>query len=181
LNKNIVTWVSIIFAFAFFAGCADLQKNTKKDPFFEKWSTMADESQGHSPSAEARKFDVSTLKTEPESSASLAAAGIRRLPTKSINLTMRQAELRTVLRAMAKSVDLNILVKNDLKGEISVDFRGVPWDQAFTGLLRTHALSYLWEGEVLLVKTVDDIEQDLKRKVQLRDIRWVEPLLCCSR
>jgi len=90
---------------------------------------------------------------------------------------MRQAELRTVLRAMAKSVDLNILVKNDLKGEISVDFRGVPWDQAFTGLLRTHALSYLWEGEVLLVKTVDDIEQDLKRKVQLRDIRWVEPLL----
>lgn len=138
---------------------------------------MADESQGHSPSAEARKFDVSTLKTEPESSASLAAAGIRRLPTKSINLTMRQAELRTVLRAMAKSVDLNILVKNDLKGEISVDFRGVPWDQAFTGLLRTHALSYLWEGEVLLVKTVDDIEQDLKRKVQLRDIRWVEPLL----
>jgi type IV pilus assembly protein PilQ len=78
---------------------------------------------------------------------------------------------------MAKSVDLNILVKNDLKGEISVDFRGVPWDQAFTGLLRTHALSYLWEGEVLLVKTVDDIEQDLKRKVQLRDIRWVEPLL----
>lgn len=177
LNKNIVTWVSIIFAFAFFAGCADFQKNTKKDPFFEKWSTMADESQGHSPSAEARKFDVSTLKTEPESSASLAAAGIRRLPTKPINLTMRQAELRTVLRAMAKSVDLNILVKNDLKGEISVDFRGVPWDQAFTGLLRTHALSYLWEGEVLLVKTVDDIEQDLKRKVQLRDIRWVEPLL----
>ncbi len=138
---------------------------------------MADESQAFSIGGSARKFDVSTLKTEPESSASLAAAGIRRLPTKSINLTMRQAELRTVLRAMAKSVDLNILVKNDLKGEISVDFRGVPWDQAFTGLLRTHALSYLWEGEVLLVKTVDDIEQDLKRKVQLRDIRWVEPLL----
>ncbi len=177
LSKNIVTWMPIIFAFTFFAGCADFQKNAKKDAFFEKWSTMAEESQGHSPSAEIRKFDVSTLKTESESSIALSAVGIRKLPTKPINLTMRQAELRTVLRAMAKSVDLNMLVKNDLKGEISVDFRGVPWDQAFTGLLRTHALSYLWEGEVLLVKTVDDIEQDLKRKVQLRDIRWVEPLL----
>ena len=177
LNKNIVTWMPIIFAFVFFAGCADLQKNTKKDAFFEKWSTMAEESQGHSPSAEIRKFDVRTLKKESESSTAFSAAGIRKLPTKPINLTMRQAELRTVLRAMAKSVDLNMLVKNDLKGEISVDFRGVPWDQAFTGLLRTHALSYLWEGEILLVKTIDDIEQDLKRKVQLRDIRWVEPLL----
>jgi len=153
------------------------KKIQKKIHFLKNGQLWRTSHRGHSPSAEARKFDVSTLKTEPESSASLAAAGIRRLPTKSINLTMRQAELRTVLRAMAKSVDLNILVKNDLKGEISVDFRGVPWDQAFTGLLRTHALSYLWEGEVLLVKTVDDIEQDLKRKVQLRDIRWVEPLL----
>ncbi len=82
-----------------------------------------------------------------------------------------------MLRAMAKSVDLNLMVKNDLKGEISVDFRGVPWDQAFTGLLRTYGLSYVWEGNIILVKTVEDIEQDLKQKVQLRDIQWVEPLL----
>ena len=101
----------------------------------------------------------------------------RRLPTKPINLTMRQAELKAVLRAMAKSVDYNLLVKNDLKGEVSVDFRSVPWDQAFTGLLKTHGLSYVWEGNVIRVMTIEDIEQELKQKVQLRDIQWVEPLM----
>ncbi|HPD56501.1 MAG TPA: type IV pilus secretin PilQ [Smithellaceae bacterium] len=173
-KKRLIMAAAAVAALAFLCGCAT---SNKKDPFFEKWSTMADTSQGRSPAAETRKLDVDSIAPKTESSAALSQAGIRRLPTKPINLTMRQAELRSVLRAMAKSVDLNILVKNDLQGEISVDFRGVPWDQAFTGLLRTHALTYVWEGEVLLVKTVDDIEKDLKRKVQLRDISWVEPLL----
>jgi len=70
---------------------------------------------------------------------------------------------------MAKSVNLNLLVKNELKGEINVDFRGVPWDKAFTGLLRTYGLSYIWEGDIIRVMTTDDVEQDLKRKVQLRE------------
>jgi len=90
---------------------------------------------------------------------------------------MRQAELKSVLRAMAKSVNINLMLKNELKGEISVDFRGVPWDQAFTGLLRTYGLNYVWQGNIILVKTAEDIELELKQKVQMRDIQWVEPLL----
>jgi type IV pilus assembly protein PilQ len=90
---------------------------------------------------------------------------------------MRQADLKAVLRAMAKSVNMNLLVKNELKGEISVDFKGVAWDEAFTGLLRTYGLSYVWEGDIIRVMTADDLKQELERKVQLRDIRWVEPLI----
>jgi len=177
INKNIVTWGLIIFALILFCGCTSGLNSTKKDPIFEKWSTAAENSQGHSPSAEPKKINVADLTAKQSSSAALAGAAIKKLPSKEINLTMRQAELKAVLRAMAKSVDLNLMVKNDLKGEISVDFRGVPWDQAFTGLLRTHGLSYVWEGNIILVKTIDDLEQDLKQKMQLRDIQWVEPLL----
>jgi len=160
-----------------FCGCYGELKSTKKDPFFDKWTTQAENSQGHSPSAEPKKINVADLAAKQSSSAALAGSAIKKLPSKQINLTMRQAELKAVLRAMAKSVDLNLMVKNDLKGEISVDFRGVPWNQAFTGLLRTYGLSYVWEGNIILVKTVEDIEQDLKQKMQLRDIQWVEPLL----
>ena len=177
INKNIVTWGLIFFALMLFCGCADGLKSAKKDPFFEKWNTAAENSQGHSPSAEPKKINVTDLTAKQTSSLALARSSIKKLPSKEINLTMRQAELKAVLRAMAKSVDLNLMVKNDLKGEISVDFRGVPWDHAFTGLLRTYGLSYVWEGNIILVKTIDDIEQDLKQKVQLRDIQWVEPLL----
>jgi len=177
INKNIVTWGLIFFVLIFFLGCADGLKSKKSDPFFDKWSTLAESSQGHSPSAEPKKISVSDLVAKQASSAALVGAAMKKLPTERINLTMRQAELKSVLRAMAKSVNLNLLVKNELKGEVSVDFRGVPWDKAFTGLLRTYGLSYIWEGDIIRVMTIEDIEQDLRQKVQLRDIQWVEPLL----
>ena len=176
-ENKIMKLVSGLFTLIFLISCSGDLKNNKKDPVFEKWATTAENSQGHSPAAEPKKISVSDLTAKQASASALAAAGTKKLPSKKINLTMRQAELKAVLRAMAKSVDLNLMLKNDLKGEISVDFRGVPWNQAFAGLLRTHGLSYVWEGDIILVKTADDIEQDLKQRVQLRDIQWVEPLL----
>lgn len=158
-------------------GCSWNLKSSKKDPFFEKWSTLAENSQGQSPEAESKKIEIAESQMKISSTAAAMGEISRRLPTKPINLAMRQAELKAVLRAMAKSVDYNVLVKNDLKGEVSVDFRGVPWDQAFTGLLKTHGLTYVWEGSVIRVMTNEDIEQELKQKVQLRDIQWVEPLM----
>ena len=174
VNKVMKLFFSLV-TIMFFIGCAGDLKSDKKDPLFEKWSTVAEESQGHSPTAEPKKVSVANL-TAMEA-ASRATAGVKKLPSTPINLTMRQAELKAVLRAMAKSVNLNLMLKNDLKGEISVDFRGVSWDHAFIGLLRTHGLTYVWEGNILLVKTAEDIEHDLKQKVQMRDIQWVEPLL----
>jgi len=173
-NKKIVRSGIGLFVLIFFFGCADGLKNEKKDTFFEKWTTLAESSQGHSPTAEPRKI---ALAAKQASSAQVAETAVKKLPADRINLTMRQAELKAVLRAMAKSVNLNLLVKNELKGEISVDFRGVPWDSAFTGLLRTYNLSYVWEGNVIRVLTSDDVKLDLERKQQMRDTQWIEPLL----
>lgn len=175
--KNILMLGFGLFMLIFFFGCADGLKSEKKDLFFDKWTTLAENSQGHSPAAEPKKINTSATTAKQVSPTPLVGPEVKKLPTEQINLTMRQAELKAVLRAMAKSVNLNLLMKNDLKAEISVDFRGVPWDKAFIGLLRTYGLSYSWEGDIIRVMTIDDVEQDLKRKVQLRDIQWVEPLL----
>ena len=169
--------VIIFFVLMFFIGCSGDLKSTKKDPFFEKWNKLAESSQGHSPEATLKKIDIATSPNKKAQTTPVMGETDRKLPTKPLNLTMRQAELKAVLRAMAKSVDKNLLVNNDLKGEVSVDFRAVPWDQAFTGLLKTHGLSYVWEGNVILVRTSDDIERELKQKVQRRDIEAVEPLI----
>ncbi|MBN1363959.1 MAG: type IV pilus secretin PilQ [Syntrophaceae bacterium] len=176
-NKKSMTLVFCFLLLIFFGGCADEFKIEKKDAFFDKWTTLAENSQGHSPSAQSKKIDNSVLTSKQASSTQLTTTETKKLPTSPVHLTMRQADLKAVLRAMAKSVSLNLLVKNELKGDISVDFRGVAWDEAFTGLLRTYGLSYVWEGEIVRVMTIDDLNQELKRKVQLRDIQWVEPLL----
>ncbi len=166
-----------IFVLIFFMGCSQDIKNTKDDPFFQKWNTLAENSQGHSPEAKPKKIDIAPFSEKKAQTSPIMGDTGKKLPAKVINLTMRQAELKAVLRALAKSVDYNLLVKNDLKGEVSVDFRSVPWDRAFTGLLKTHGLSYVWEGNVIRVMTIDDMEQELKQKVQMRDIQWVEPLM----
>jgi type IV pilus assembly protein PilQ len=170
---KIASAIIIIFIF----GCSVDIQNTKRDPFFEKWNTLAANSQGHSPAEKPKKIDAMPLNESKKQISGSTGDSAKKMPTKAINLTMRQAELKAVLRALAKSVDYNLLVKNDLKGEVSVDFRSVPWDQAFTGLLKTHGLSYAWEGNVIRVMTVDDMEQELKQKVHMRDIQWVEPLV----
>ncbi len=158
-------------------GCAAERQDLKKDPFFEKWTTLAEESKGHSPSPEPRHIELSTQSTTKPSYGAQIGPEERTLPSRRITLVMRQADLKAVLRALAKSVNLNIMVKNSLTGEINVDFRDVPWDQAFNGVLSTHGLSYKWEGDILRVMTIEDIEQELKQKVTIRDTSWVEPLL----
>jgi type IV pilus assembly protein PilQ len=177
VSKSIIKLVLSIFLLTVCFGCAGDAQNTKKDPFFEKWSTLAENSKGHSPAASTKKVNLSALSARQALSSDLKEADVKRLPVKPINLMMRQAEIKSVLRALAKSVDLNIIVKNDLKGEINVDFKGIPWNQAFTGLLHTYGLSYAWEGNVIRVMTTEDFDQDLKQKVSMRDMQWVEPLL----
>jgi len=178
LHIRVEKAVMICLLLIFLIGCTDsLLQSTKKDPFFEKWNTLAEDSQGYSPDAKPRKIEIAPLPDKKSQAAAMLGEGGRRLPTRPINLTMRQAELKAVLRAMAKSVNYNILVKNEMKGEVSVDFRSVPWDEAFTGLLKTHGLSYVWEGNIIRVVTIEDIEHELKQKVQMRDIQWVEPLM----
>lgn len=176
-GQRVVALVLFFSAACFLWGCAEDFQSQRKDPFFEKWSTMATTAQGHSPSAKAKKIDSTALSTKKIASSPLVGAETKKLPQSPIHLTMRQADLKAVLRAMAKAVNLNLLVKNELKGDINVDFKGVPWDKAFTGLLQTYGLSYTWEGDILRVMTMDDVEQELKRKVQMRDIQWVDPLL----
>ena len=68
-------------------------------------------------------------------------------------------------------------MKNEIKGEVTIDFKDVPWNQAFNSLLRTQGLTYTWEGDILRVMTLEDMETDLKRKTQAQGIRWVEPIL----
>jgi len=173
VNTIVLSFIVLIF----FMGCSGDQKSAKKDAFLEKWSTLAENSQGHSPDATPKKIDMSGLRGQKALKDPVTDMPGKRLPNRPINLTMRQADLRSVLRAMAKSVNYNLLVKNDLKAEVSVDFRSVPWDQAFTGLLKTHGLSYTWEGNVIRVRTMADMEQELKQKIQMRDISEVEPLM----
>jgi type IV pilus assembly protein PilQ len=157
------------------AGCAG-ESPMKKDPFFEKWQTMEQTSKGHSPVAKSRTLDVQDIisKSGNAKNEEKPVAAVRRLPTKEVSLKMRQADVKAVLRSLALAAGLNILIKNDVKGEVSVDFKAVPWNQAFTSILRTQGLAYEWDGNIIRVMSVEDLDRDLKRRSQEINAKWME-------
>jgi type IV pilus assembly protein PilQ len=168
----------ILLSAALLIGCAG-QKTAQKDPFFDKWTTMSDTAAGHSPAPREKSSTMTRelLKATGETGEGLTVIPIKELPTQPISLTFRQANIQTILRSLARIVGKNILVKSDIKGEMTIDFREVPWNQAFNSILRTQGLTYTWEGDILRVLTFEDLELDLKRKTQEMGIKWVEPLL----
>ncbi len=142
------------------AGCAKDLKQVK-DPFFEKWSTMADTSKGHSPTPRARIMDMPPLE-EDELVTDEAARKEKPLPTRRVSLRMHNVDINVILRALAQAADVNIMLRSGVKGETSINIESKPWDQAFLGILKTNGLSYSWEGDIIRVMTVEDMERDIK-------------------
>jgi len=176
--QKIIYWLTVFsFLGVFVVGCAG-SKVAQKDPFFEKWDTMSKTNTGYSPAPRSRenvrelvKNEEARLKTEKEH-----VRG-KTLPNNPVSLKIRQADVKAVLRSLARIVNQNLLIKDDIKGDVSIDFKDTPWDQAFSSILKNQGLAYEWEGNIIRVVTIADKEQDLKRKNQDKDERLVEPLI----
>lgn len=152
----------------FLSGCAT-KKEAVKDPFFEKWNVMAEKAEGTSPVARKRTIDI-----PPELRKELFSEGLkekepgtgpeRSLPKTKVTLKMRDTDIGLVLRALARAANQNMLIKSEVKGSISVDFNRVDWDEAFLSIMRTQSLTYVWEGDIIRIAMMQDMENDLKMK-----------------
>jgi type IV pilus assembly protein PilQ len=170
--------ISVLLSTLLILGCAG-NETVKKDSAFEKWKVMAETQTGNSPAPRDRNMSMvqQYISGTGEAGEELKAVPIRELPTQPVSLKMRQADIKTVLRSLARIVDKNVLLRSEIKGEMTIDFHDVPWNQAFNGILRTQGLTYAWEGDIIRVMTLEDMDLDLKRKTQELGIKWVEPLL----
>lgn len=164
--------------------CAEKEIKPPEDKFFAEWKTKAETSQGQSPPPVKRSPPLPPPLPEPVPVPGSAATSPARLATQKISLTMHGAEVPAVLRALARAVDQNIMINDQVRGRIDVSLKAVPWDQAFQGILRTHGLTYLWEGDIIRVITIEDKNRELEAletnqriKAKERELRLAEPLL----
>lgn len=141
-------------------GC--MKKDPHKDPFFDKWEEAARQTQGHTPVHDPQ--DLSLNKTtvyRPEPSAEKGLTQ-RPLPTQRISLKFSRAPLPAVIQSLARISGQSIMVSPKVAGEVNVDIRNMPWDQVFAGILHTNGLSFIWEGDIVRVVTLEDMEHDIK-------------------
>ena len=112
-------WLSFVLATLFllscFAGCAQ-QKTQKKETVFDQWQARAAESRGFSPPEQHRIIDMP--ESPPPSDKTVVAENQieKSLPDKPVTLKIHQAEISVLLRALARSVGISIIINNSVKG-----------------------------------------------------------------
>jgi len=159
-RKKVVCFVIAFAVGMLLFGCAGT-KEAKKNTFFEKWKLMAEKSKGKSAVARVRKIEIPS---EPGLKEGETPPEEKSLPTNEVTLKMRNADVNVVLGALARAAGQNILIKSGTQGRVNVDFKGVPWDEAFLSIMRSQMLTYVWEGNIIRIATVEDLENDLKLK-----------------
>ncbi|HYC89686.1 MAG TPA: type IV pilus secretin PilQ [Thermoanaerobaculia bacterium] len=72
-----------------------------------------------------------------------------------LSLNLKDADIKDVIRTFAELTGLNIAVDPGVTGSVTVDFVDVPWDQALDLILRQNNLTYVVEGNVMRIGTID--------------------------
>ncbi len=80
----------------------------------------------------------------------------------------KDADLRDVLRFIARIANLNIIFDPGVSGKVTCDLVDVPWDQALELILKANKLGYTIEGNVLRIAKMEVLaqEEEERRKLQ---------------
>jgi len=176
-SKIAMGFVFFILIIALLSGCAS-KKGEKKDPFFEKWKVKAEQSKGFSPSARRHDADLPEKAMEEKvRQEDEAPEHEKSLPSGTISLKMSNTELPVLLRTLARAVNRNVIINDKVSGKVNINIENAPWNQVFEGILNSHGLTYSWEGDIIRILTKEDVQHDIARETQKRELERVEPLI----
>ncbi len=97
------------------------------------------------------------------------SSGPRNFTGEPISLNLKDADLKDVLRTFADLTGLNIAVDPGVSGSVTVDFVDVPWDQALDIILRQNGLTFLLEGNVMRIGTIERIAAETSAQRRLAE------------
>ena len=90
------------------------------------------------------------------------SAGPRQFNGEPLSLNLKDADIKDVVRTFAELTGLNIAVDPGVSGSVTVDFVDVPWDQALDLILRQNNLTYVLEGNVMRIGTIDRLAAEVQ-------------------
>ncbi len=138
----------------------------EKEPVAERSPFVADPSQmiEHAPAAQvlnAPTTRADTYETTEVDSQEVQFTG------EPISLSLKDADIRDVLKTFSALTQLNIIVDPGVGGSVTVELRDVPWDQALDLILRINGLDYVLENNVLRVATNAKLAGEKSAKANL--------------
>ena len=169
MMKRLLAVLIVVFAVFYSAGCASSGPEKKDDDFVERWLRQSETARGYSPDVTERNIfepedpfppleEPDILEPEPA------------FPEDRVTLRLSDAPVASVLRAMARAVDQNMIIGESVEGTMSVDIRDVPWHHAFMSIIHSRGLTYAWDGDILRIRSMVDIQNEIDLSKRLEEL-----------
>ena len=91
--------------------------------------------------------------------------GKKRYIGRRIDLDFKGADIHNILRLLADVGQMNIVTADDVRGEVTIKMRDVPWDQALDVVLRAKGLGSVREGNLVRVAPLSQLEKELEQEI----------------
>ncbi|MDD3148706.1 MAG: secretin N-terminal domain-containing protein, partial [Candidatus Riflebacteria bacterium] len=69
------------------------------------------------------------------------------------SLDFRQTDVSDALRSLAQLISINLMLSQDINGQVTILFNDVTIEEAFNTLLSSFNLTFAWEGNILRIFT----------------------------
>jgi type IV pilus assembly protein PilQ len=89
----------------------------------------------------------------------------KRYAGRRIDLDFKGADIHNILRLLSDVGQVNIVTSDDVKGEVTIKMKNVPWDQALDVVLRAKGLGQVREGNLIRVAPVAVLEKELEQEI----------------
>ncbi len=89
----------------------------------------------------------------------------KRYSGRRIDLDFKGADIHNILRLLADVGGVNIVTSDDVRGEVTIKMRDVPWDHALDVVLRAKSLGQAREGNLIRVAPMAVLEKELEAEI----------------
>jgi len=94
--------------------------------------------------------------------------GQRRYTGARVNLDLKDADVHNVLRILADVGKVNIVTADNVKGDVTLLLRNVPWDQALDVVLQAKGLGMTRQGNMIRVAPLAELEKEREMAIARR-------------
>lgn len=91
-----------------------------------------------------------------------------------INLSLRDSDVKQVLRMFADKAGLNIIFKGQFDDKITMDLVNIPLNSAFEMVLTTAELGYTLQDNTLIITKSDDTSSVGKQEMAILPVKYVD-------
>lgn len=97
---------------------------------------------------------------------------------KKISIETNTMSVRDALRFISEEGGVNMVIADNVSGNVSLKLRDIHWDQAFVIIMKSRNLGYIRQGNVLRIATLEDLRKEEEETIKLATGRIkIEPLV----